>query len=339
MLAEVEAKQQRHDMSRRNDDSLAEVLKENPFKPDLIRKWKRNLQSFLVGKYRLSDLNFALDSDMTSIRKYQEKNKTNERKRLHLELLPQPFQGNPKAPIWLLMLNPSYSSIDRYDHLGLCPSCDKNLATMKMNLKHDVFDYGKSKINALQKRQSLLLQQLRLKKDCQFSILNDAFNTLQHTQEWQGDGGYRWWQKILFGTNKKKRFLLPECGVQADSKLIGQKLFVLECCPYHSINFDSGIFEFSGEYSKFWAGLISWAINTNKKFIIRSQSVDTLLDKFGLTISTDRRVDFSSQRNVALTMDNLDKNEPVLTQIRRILKRRMSCSRIYRSRSAGADVG
>lgn len=237
------------------------------------------------------------------------------------------------------MLNPGYSCVDRYDHLGLCPSCDKNLVTQKSKFKHDMFDNGKDKYKALQKRQSLLLQQLRLMKDYQFSILNDAFNTLQHTQEWQGDGGYRWWQKILFGTNKKKRFLLPECGVQADSKLIGQKLFVLECCPYHSINFDSGIFEFSGEYSKFWAGLISWAINTNKKFIIRSQSVDALLDDFGLSISTDRRIDFSSRRNVALTMDNLDKNEPVRTQICRILKRRMRRKKIYRSRSVGADVG
>ena len=91
-------------MCLRNDDSLAEVLKENPFKPTLIKKWKRNLQSFLAGKLKLSDLSFALDSDVDSIGKYQEKNKGKERKLLHLELLPQPFQGDPRAPIWLLML-------------------------------------------------------------------------------------------------------------------------------------------------------------------------------------------------------------------------------------------
>lgn len=69
-------------MSRRNDDSLAEVLKGNPFKPTLIKKWKRDLQSFLAGKLRFSDLNFVLDSDAKSIAEYQEKNKTNERSKV-----------------------------------------------------------------------------------------------------------------------------------------------------------------------------------------------------------------------------------------------------------------
>ena len=194
-------------MSRRNDDSLAEVLKDNPFKPSLVKKWKRDLQSFLAGKLRLSDLNFVLDSDAKSIAEYQEKNKTNERKRLHLELLPQPFQGDPRAPIWLLMLNPGYSCVDRYDHLGLCPSCDKNLVTQKSTLKHDMFDNGRDKSKALQRRQSLLLRQLRLMKDYQFSILNDAFNTLQHTQEWldalKGIGQ----QHILFSNLIENTFL------------------------------------------------------------------------------------------------------------------------------------
>lgn len=310
-------------MGSKNDDELDEVLKSNPFKPKLIKQWKSDLQSFLTGKTRLSDLNFALDSDTNSIEEYQEKNKTNERKRLHLELLPQPFQGNPRAPIWLLMLNPSYSNVDRYDHLGLCPSCDKNLATMKTNLKHDVFDCGKSKIKALQKRQDLLLRQLRLKKNCQFSILNDVFNTLQHTQEWQGGGGYRWWQNVLFGSNGKKVFLLPECKVEADAKSVGQKLFVLEYCPYHSLDFDAKSFEFGGEYADFWRKLIAWAIKTKKKFIVRSKRIDEFLKKAALTISHNVRLDYSSWRNVALTSDNLKGKESVRKQIHRILKRRM----------------
>ena len=71
----VEKNYQRRDMSRRNNESLAEVLKYNPFKPSLVKKWKRDLQSFLAGKLRLSDLSFALDSDAKSIAEYQEKNK------------------------------------------------------------------------------------------------------------------------------------------------------------------------------------------------------------------------------------------------------------------------
>ena len=307
-------------MSRRNDDSLAEVLKGNPFKPSLIKKWRRDLQSFIVGKLRFSDLNFALDSDAKSIAEYQEKNKTNERKRLHLELLPQPFQGDPRAPIWLLMLNPGYSCVDRYDHLGLCPSCDKNLVTQKSTLKHDMFDNGRDKSKALQRRQSLLLRQLRLMKDYQFSILNDAFNTLQHTQEWQGDGGYRWWRNTLFGSNEKKKFLLPECNIEnVDSRLIGRKLFVLECCPYHSIDFDPKSFGFGGGYVDFWLKLIAWAIKSKKKFIVRSKRIDEFLEMGGLTITSNVRLDFSSCRKVTLSSGNLIGTDLVKEQIRKIL--------------------
>lgn len=31
----------------------------------------------------------------------------------HIDLPPQPFQGNPEAPIWILMLNPCYSKDDK----------------------------------------------------------------------------------------------------------------------------------------------------------------------------------------------------------------------------------
>lgn len=210
-----------------NDGELDEILEKNPFKLELIKKWKDELQSFLAGRCRRSDLLFVLDSDKDIINEYQKKNGANGSKRLHLELLPQPFQGNPRAPIWLLMLNPSYSCLDRYDHLGMCPSCDKNLVTMNVNLKHDVFDCGKDKSKALRKRQALLLQQLRLRNNYQFSILNNAFNTLQHMQEWQDVGGYRWWRNVLFGSNGKKEFLLPECNVEADAKSVGKNSLCL----------------------------------------------------------------------------------------------------------------
>ena len=166
-------------MAHRNDE-LTEILKKNPFTQGLIKKWEGNLQSFLSGKIRFSQLCFVLDSDRNSIKEYKKKNEANDKKCLHLELLPQPFQGDPRAPIWILLLNPGYSDVDRYDHLGLCQSCNKNLAAVNANSRHDVFDYGKDKGPALQKRQKILLRQLRLKNGGSFSLLDNAFNTLKH---------------------------------------------------------------------------------------------------------------------------------------------------------------
>lgn len=37
----------------------------------------------------------------------------NEQYQFHTDLPPQPFQGNPEAPIWILMLNPCYSKDDK----------------------------------------------------------------------------------------------------------------------------------------------------------------------------------------------------------------------------------
>ena len=318
----------RVDIRKRPDNELEKVLKGNPFKPELIKKWKHALQSFLEGRCKLSDLCFVLDSDRDAINKYQEKNATNEKKRLHLELIPQPFQGNPRAPVWLLMLNPGYSCIDRYDHLGLCPSCDKNIATSKTKFRHDVFDCGKDKRIALQKRQNRLLQQLRLGKGCSFSVLEEMFNTLQGCPDWKGDGGYRWWENMLFGTNGHKGFLLPECGAKPNAKLVEQKLFVLECNPYHSINFDGEMVGSGSEYIEFWAKLISWAIKTKKYFIVRGESVVRVLNECKLKVNSTNSVKFSSWQKTALTRNNLHGRKK--KEICRILERQTTTRKRFK---------
>ena len=307
-------------MARRKE-SLSTVLEGNPFTSKLIEKWKGDLQSFLNGQIKFSQLRFALDSDGDLIKEYQKRNNANEEKRLHLELLPQPFQGDPRAPVWLLMLNPGYSYVDRYDHLGLCPSCDKKLVAVNRS-KHNVFDAGRDKRNALQKRQDLLLQQLRLKRGCKFSLLDKAFDTLQDCSEWKGVGGYRWWRAILFGVSKNDEFLLPKCDVKEGAKSVGSKLFVLECNPYHSHKFDNGVSGFGSGYIKFWKALISWAVKNDKKFIIRGASVSKLLHKYNLGVDSANSVSLSNWQKVYLTMKNLRKRKPVRDQICRVLKQK-----------------
>ena len=285
-------------------DELAEVLKDNPFTAKLIKEWKRELESFLAGKITLTRLRFALDSDIKSLRKCKEQNKGNRKSRLHLELLPQPFQGSPYAPIWILLLNPGYSDMDRYDHLGLCPNCNKNLAMEETNSLHDVFDYGRKKGSALRKRQNILLCQLRLKKESSFSLIDEAFNTVKHIKCDVG-GGYRWWKKVLFGDKGSSKFLL--CKFQQRKSLsneIGKKIFVLEYFPYHSTSFDRSTIEICSEYKKFWTKLVGWGVNHGRKFIIRGKYMDGALKK--LKVDRSNSVRFKSARNVALTPANLE---------------------------------
>ena len=101
--------------------------------------------------------------------------------------------------------------------------------------------------------------------------------------------------------------------------MIGRKLFVLECCPYHSIDFDPKSFGFGGGYVDFWLKLIAWAIKSKKKFIVRSKRIDEFLEMGGLTITSNVRLDFSSCRKVTLSSGNLIGTDLVKEQIRKIL--------------------
>ena len=68
------------------------------------------------------DASFILPDDKTWITEYDNKIQRGKRyEALHLRtsLIPQPFVGHPKAPIWILMLNPGYSSRDEHDCLVL----------------------------------------------------------------------------------------------------------------------------------------------------------------------------------------------------------------------------
>ena len=141
---------------------LKEVLAGNPFTLEVVSQWKQDLEDFNFGRKRLADLKFVLNGDLECLgRKAREK--------LHTELLPKPFMGNPNAPVWYLPLNPSYSEIDRYDDLGIKPV---------MIRSHDVsewLDRDKDEIACRAKRQDILLSQLRLDGDCTFTFLEEAF--------------------------------------------------------------------------------------------------------------------------------------------------------------------
>lgn len=238
---------------------VKEILAGNPFTPKVVSQWKQDLEDFNCGRKRIADLKFILDGDLKCLgRKAREK--------LHTELLPKPFMGNPNAPVWYLPINPSYSEIDRYDDLGINPgkirSCDIS----------EWLDRGKNKVACRTKRQDILLAQLRLDVDGPFAFLEEAFNTLGDCPSCRDSGGYRWWRRRLFGAaSSSADYLLKTAGVAMDAKNVGKKLFVLESFPYHSKNFNVKYYT-STAYFAFWKNLVEWGIDNGKKFIIRAKN-------------------------------------------------------------------
>ncbi|MBR4654552.1 MAG: hypothetical protein IKO72_14425 [Kiritimatiellae bacterium] len=302
------------------ETELNQILASNPFLGELDN-WRNDLLLFKRGNRKLEDLYFVLSSDKANFSNYQRhvaKHSAGWDSYLHPEVLPQPFIGDPRAPVWYLLLNPGYSFPDRYDHLGIC-SCDTNKLFIGSEPEENIFDRGRDRDEVLAKRQSLLLNQFQLKQNAPFYILDDSFNTLPDRKSYKKKGGYRWWRTVLFGANQPNGFLLPECGVNPDATSVGKKLFVLECCPYHSTNFDANVLWNENEYMKFWMNLISWAVKVGKKFIVRSERVFQLIKNRGLAIDDINHVRFSSERNVALTLKNL-KNSCALAAICQALK-------------------
>ena len=307
-------------MTDQEESKLRNVLETNPFLQEL-NKWESDLEAFRDGKMKFGELHFILKSDIDNFNRYQQNDACQAEDVdtvLHPEVLPQPFVGDPRAPVWYLLLNPGYSFPDRYDHLGVCSFCGRKF--LENDKKKDcMFDKGRDKAESLKRRQDLLLRQLRLENGMPFYLLDDSFDTLRGDMGHGKDGGFKWWRTILFGANTPEGFLLPECGVKPDPIAVGKKIFVLECAPYHSRNFDRKVLWNESEYTKFWARLISWAVETDRKFLIRSEQVSKLLEKKGLCVNGTNSLRFSSGQNASLTIRNLKGQDYVKDAIRNAL--------------------
>ena len=75
---------------------LEDILKNNPWNEAEIKAWKDILKTGKSGE-------LILKADVDVIDSYNRKCK-NEGVRIQTRLLPQPFIGNPEAPIWILTL-------------------------------------------------------------------------------------------------------------------------------------------------------------------------------------------------------------------------------------------
>lgn len=289
--------------------TIQEVLADNPFTDSVVSKWGKDLNDFNSGKKRLEDLRFILDGDLNYLAR-------GDKEKLHTELVPKPFMGNPLAPVWYLPINPSYSDADRYDDLGVCPDCGaKSFQSCSCDIMKWL-DKGKDKARCLVSRQKVLLTQLRLNCKSSFAFLEDVFNTLGECKQRRDNGGYRWWKRRLFGVESSTAdFLLRVAGVEMNATSVGEKLFVLESFPYHSKNFDVRYYT-ATDYFKFWKKLVGWGIDNDKKFIVRARNKKfvQLISAANLRFNDDNMVSLK-ERGAFVSRRNLTCKETTLCSI------------------------
>ena len=275
-----------------DEDGLREILRENPF-ADVVAKWGEALAQFDHGKIDKCQLQLLVGGDRDWVEKCEREGEE-ENFKFHFGLIPDVFRGDPRAPVWILLLNPGFSDIDLYDHLGLCPFCEKRLVTAHDSEAKPVCECAhawmssdlSNPIDALRFRQEAMLKQLELAVDEEsgnYAWFDGRFRTMAPAKrEKVGKGGYWWWKEFLFGPERSRaKYLFRECGIREDSETLGRKFFALDAFPYHSKNFNCGIFnrqEYQvSPYFMFWKRLVEWALGSGRKLIVRYKAVLKIL--------------------------------------------------------------
>ncbi len=297
------------------------IDKDNPFNESLLKDWRKRLDAFNQGAGEHPLPCFKRDADSAWIDEYQRKYEK-KGKGLHLELLPDPFRGDPRAPVWILLLNPGYSEVDRYDHLGLCPLCGKRLVRVDGKAtSHEngcatrFFGSGLSDVSAsLKSRQDMLIEELKLdlSKPRKFLWFEPDFHTVpEENATVAGKGGSLWWKEFLFGDGDSDGYLLPNCDIKPDSG-IGSRLFALEAFPYHSNKFDSSFLQNQNfrdsDYYGFWCSLVGWAVESGRKVIVRYESIRKVLEGvIGKAVYANNKENIISMASInpSLTIGNL----------------------------------
>jgi len=271
---------------------LEDLIKSgNPFNDAVLSDWRKQLDDFNASAAVCPLPNFKMDADEKWIAAYQNKFGKKE-KGLHFELLPDPFRGDPRAPVWILLLNPGYSEVDRYDHLGLCPFCGERLvradgkATSHENGCAARF-FGSRLPDAsaaLRYRQNMLIEELKLDLSTprKFLWFEPVFHTVtEENVTVAGKGGSLWWKNFLFGKAASNSYLLPNCNITEPTPTIGNRIFALEVFPYHSMKFDPSFLDNElyreSKYFEFWCSLVRWAVDTGRKIIVRYAAVERAL--------------------------------------------------------------
>lgn len=303
--------------SKQIDPKLESILKDNPFRVSgLLRTWKRELSRLRVGERGPCDLDFefVLKDDAEFLRADQSSKRRGLRKTVYTNVLPQPMTGHPNAPVWLLLLNPGFKAKDYYDHVNVSSKMRQCIIKNGDGRYSDLsFDNpGSEEVSKLEKRQKLLLSNLRLKKwPAPFYLLDESFKTGTE----RSGGGFRWWRRHL-GLESGNGFFERDPDGQSPD-IVGRCLFVLEAFPYHSVTFPVGMVkEWSNRqtaYFKFWKRLVKYGF-AHREVVIRAQGIrqgalGQLLEFAGLKPSGENVHFFRNVRNVSLSPGNIQCHE------------------------------
>lgn len=250
-----------------SDNELLELLRND----ENFNLWLAASREWLSG----GDA-YYLKSDFDALNVYETKinGKTNyDELRFHTDILPQPFIGNPSAPIWILLKNPGYSSADIYDLKDINEGI--NAVRSKGVREEQILHIdGRNDNEVLHERRRMVCNQLSFdfEDDSAFYILRPEFNTMPRRDEVLG--GYNWYKRYLCSRNG---FLSEH---ENDIPFLSRKIFILDYIPYHSERFchPRGVVF---QHQRLWENLVKHAIENNKVLVVRS---DYLLNRVSQAI-------------------------------------------------------
>lgn len=302
-----------------NDDEceLKRILNTNPFTQEIVDGWRKLLK-------RGGDGRFVLPCDEKLLQKIIESEARANYEPLP-SLLPQPFAGDPHGDIWLLLDNPGYTPIDKFDNISVADKDDVFEKVRDMMLselskirnaderKRREQSYGllhssdlfverspQKDVECLRRRQTLMLNQLLLNIDkaLPFFWLDGSFRTVNANVFGRRlVGGHLWWR------TKLNKFLRKGNDVR--------RVFAMEYFPYHSRNFKHNskhdlLGEWASEscYHKFWRAMVEYGRKHGKRIIVRGKwMVDGSVDD--RILNPGRYFEFVNPMNCSLSLDNI----------------------------------
>ena len=306
--------QKRWNLFQNKDDEceLRKVLSANPFTREIVNRWRKLLKKGGDGR-------FVLPCDEKFLQKITE-SEAHANYKILPNLLPQPFAGDPRGDIWLLLYNPGYTPIDDFDNISVVDKDDvfEKVRDMMLSELSEIRDADERKrreqsyglLNSsdlfversptvdgecLRRRQELMLNQLLLNidKNLPFFWFDESFMTVKEKVFGKKlIGGHLWWKaklnKFLSEKNDEKR------------------VFVMEYFPYHSRNFKHN--QLRGWvrescYHKFWQAMIEYGQKHGKRIIARNKwMVDGSVDD--RILNPNRYFEFASA-NCSLGLNNI----------------------------------
>ncbi len=257
---------------------LEEVLTHNPW-AGKAKSWYK----YVPGeKYYFAEDKAAIDQFNV--------NSNGKTVKVHFELPPQPFIGDPDAPIWILHLCPGYSDIDLYDMVSIDHELDGT--PIVKNCTKEAFE----------ERRKSLFRQLDFSEPHPFYVLKEEFRTIKQQNRIHLNGTYGWWYNYLL---EGPDSFLTEHDLD--------KCFVLEAFPYHCDTTDkekhcnpSASLIRKMCHHDFWCKLVEYAFAQDKAIIAR-RGVASLVENCLKNVKTDKLCVFTSTQNIYLTKGNVAK--------------------------------